>query len=50
MPKTPKLLESFMIQNRTLVLLYIENGSLSVIMASSYFAFVCVMYYYFIAV
>lgn len=48
--KAPKLLESFMIQNRTLVLLYIENGSLNFIMASNYFTFACVIYYYFIAV
>lgn len=46
----PKLLESFMIQNRTLVLLCIENGSLNFIMASNYFTFACVIYYYFIAI
>lgn len=49
-PTPPKLLGSFMIQNRTLVLLYIENGSLNFIMASNYFTFACVIHYYFIAV
>lgn len=45
-----KLLESFMIQSRTLVLLYMENGSLNIKMTSNYFPLACIICYYFIAV
>lgn len=33
-----------MIQKTTLVVLYIENGSLNFIMASNYFTFACATY------
>lgn len=48
--KITKLLESFMIQSRTLVLLYMENGSLNIKMTSNYFPLACIICYYFIAV